>query len=63
MNADFDGDVINVFRIIGMDLQRRFEKNLNPRYNLFISRANGKANKETIPVKDNLVAFWAFNNM
>ena len=61
MNADFDGDLLNVFRIIGMDFQKRFEKNMNPRYNLFVSRADGKANKEVIPVKDELVGFWAFN--
>ena len=46
-----------------MDFQKRFEKNLNPRYNLFVSRMNGKANPEVLPVKDEIVAFWAFNNM
>lgn len=63
MNADFDGDSINVFRIIGEDFQKRFGKNLNPRYNLFVSRMNGKVNKEVLPTKDSFVAFWAFNNM
>lgn len=63
MNADFDGDLLNVFRIIGMDFQKRFEKNMNPRYNLFVSRADGKANKEVVPSKDSLVGFWAFNNI
>lgn len=46
-----------------MDFQKRFAKNLNPRYNLFLSRMDGKANKEVLPTKDSLVAFWAFNNM
>lgn len=63
MNADFDGDQINVFRIIGEDFHKRFSKNLNPRYNLFISRMDGKVNKEVLPAKDSFVAFWAFNNM
>ena len=58
-----DGDVINVFRIIGMDFQKRFEKNLNPRFNLFVSRMDGKVNKEVLPVKDELIAFHMFNNM
>lgn len=57
-----DGDVMNVFRIIGIDMQKRFGKNLNPRYNLFISRMDGKVNKEMIPVKDQLVAFFQFCN-
>ena len=30
MAADFDGDQINVFRIIGDDLGHRFSKNMNP---------------------------------
>ena len=63
MNADFDGDLLNVFRIIGVDLQKRFEKNMNPRYNLFVSRANGKVNPEVAPTKDIAVSFWAFNNL
>ena len=58
-----DGDVINVFRVIGVDFQKRFGVNMNPRYNLFVSRIDGKANKEVIPQKDILVAFWAFNNL
>lgn len=61
-NADFDGDVLNIFRIIGIDMQKRFAANLNPRYNLFISRMDGKVNKEMIPVKDQLVAFYQFCN-
>ena len=58
-----DGDVLNVFRIIGEDLARRFGRNLNPKYNLFISRMDGLVNKEVLPTKDNLVGFWAFNNI
>lgn len=63
MNADFDGDVLNVFRVIGEDLQKRIAKNLNPKYNLFVSRMDGKVNKEVMPIKDCIVAFWAFNNI
>lgn len=63
MNADFDGDIINVFRIIGDDMARRFNKNLNPRYNLFISRMDGRVNPEVMPLKDCMVGFWAFNNI
>ena len=55
--------LLNVFRIIGIDLQKRFEKNMNPRYNLFVSRANGKVNPEVAPTKDIAVSFWAFNNL
>ena len=63
MNADFDGDVLNVYRLIGADFGRRFAKNMNPRFNLFISRMTGKANKEVLPIKDEIISFWAFNNI
>lgn len=63
MNADFDGDILNVFRIIGEDMEKRFSKNLNPKYNLFVSRMDGLVNKECLPTKDTAVAFWAFNNI
>ena len=63
MNADFDGDILNIFRIIGEDMAKRFSKNLNPRYNLFVSRMDGLVNKECRPTKDAAVGFWAFNNI
>ena len=63
MNADFDGDILNVFRVISKDFAKRFDKNMNPRYNLNISRMTGKCNPETMPIKDEIVAFWAFCNL
>ena len=63
MGADFDGDQLNVFRIIGMDLSKRMAKCLNPRYNLYIDRINGRINKAAMPQKDEVVGFWAFCNV
>jgi hypothetical protein len=59
----FDGDVLNIFRIFGEDFYKRFAKNLNPRYNLYISRIDGKVNKDTMPFKDENIAFYQFNNI
>lgn len=58
-----DGDIMNIFRIIGEDMAKRFSKNLNPKYNLFVSRMDGLVNKECLPMKDSIVGFWAFNNI
>ena len=44
-------------------MQKRFSKNLNPRYNLFVSRMDGLVNNECLPTKDAAVGFWAFNNI
>ena len=63
LNADFDGDVLNVFRIIGEYFNKEFSKCLNPRYNLYISRINGKINMECVPFKDETSAFYQFNNL
>ena len=63
LNADFDGDVLNIFRIIGEHFNKEFSKCLNPRYNLYISRINGKINMECVPFKDEAAAFYQFNNL
>lgn len=63
LNADFDGDVLNIFRIIGEYFSKEFSKCLNPRYNLYINRLNGKINMECVPFKDEAAAFYQFNNL
>lgn len=62
-NADFDGDVLNVFRIIGEYFNKEFSRCLNPRYNMYISRTNGKINRGCAPLKDEASAFYQFNNI
>ena len=60
MAADFDGDQINVFRIIGEDLSKRFTKNMNPRYNMYIDHINGKVNRDFSPMKDEAIGLYLF---
>ena len=54
---------MNILRIIGEDMAKRFSKSLNHKYNLFVSRMDGLVNKECLPMKDSIVGFWAFNNI
>lgn len=63
MNADFDGDQINIFRIFGLDLGKDFIKCMSPRFNHFISRMDGRCNRDILPIKDEIAAFWALNNI
>ena len=63
MAADFDGDQLNVFRIVGDDLGKRFGKNMNPRYNLYISNIDGKVNSALMAIKDEVVGFHSFNTL
>ena len=37
-------------------------KTMNPKYNLYIDRVNGLVNKDLMPLKDEVVGFWMFNN-
>lgn len=62
-NADFDGDMMNIYRIFGDYFQKKFMKCLNPRYNIYVSRMDGKLNKDAIPFKDENVGFYLFNNV
>lgn len=63
MNADFDGDQVNVFRIYGLDLGKRFSKALSPSTNFYISRMDGHVDTKMLPIKDETAAFWALNNI
>ena len=62
MGADFDGDQLNVFRIIGASLGKKFERNMDPKYNLYISKTNGRVNAAMMPTKNETVGFYQFNN-
>lgn len=58
MNADFDGDQLNVFRIFGKDFIKRFRELMDPARNLTISRLNGTVNADTLPTKDEIACMW-----
>ncbi len=63
MGADFDGDQLNIFRIEGGELGNKFEMNMNPKYNLYISKTNGRVNPAMMPTKNETVGFFQFNNI
>lgn len=63
MNGDFDGDILNIFRIFGSHFSKKFAQNMNPRYNLYIDKMTGRINRKTMPIKDEVIAFYAFNNI
>lgn len=63
VNADFDGDQINLFRVFGIDLGKRFARNMDPRLSMYVSRINGKINRNMLPAKDEIATFWSLNNV
>ena len=58
MNADFDGDQLNIFRIMGEDLNKAFSKNLSPNNMLYINHIDGRVNPQMMPSKDETVVLY-----
>ena len=50
--ADFDGDVLNICRIINMDFLAHAEQVFNPRNAMFISRNTGYVDIDILPSRD-----------
>lgn len=51
----FDGDVLNVFHIINKAFFERCYVVFNPRNAMYISRVDGKLNKDVLPQRDTLI--------
>ena len=62
MNADFDGDVLNIITLKLDSLIDQFYSSLNPRYNMFIDRNDGTYSTKTGLLKDQLIGLYAFAN-
>ena len=57
LNADFDGDQMNIFRIVGSYLSPKFVENMDPVRNLFVNRIDGHVNKSMLNIKDEVVVY------
>ena len=55
MNADFDGDSLNVFLIINKALWKRADEIFNPRNAMYISRSDGTFNMQACVQRDTII--------
>ena len=55
LGADFDGDVLNVLIIINQAFNERAKIVFNPRNAMYISRIDGKLNKDVLVQRDTLI--------
>jgi DNA-directed RNA polymerase beta' subunit len=62
LNADFDGDVLNIISLKTKELKKAFVS-FNPRLNMFISRNDGMFNNDFNLLKDQLIGLYEFNNI
>lgn len=63
LNADFDGDVLNIVAFKSKELTRAFDRTFNPRKNMFISRNDGLFNNDFNLLKDQIIGLNQFNNI
>lgn len=56
----FDGDVLNIMRLIDRDMVRDKRKLFDPRTNLMISRDNGLFNNDFNLLKDEMIGLNMF---
>ena len=63
LNADFDGDVLNVISFKTKELAKTYDANFNPRKNMYISRNDGLFNDDFNLFKDQIVGLNEFNNI
>jgi len=63
LNADFDGDTLNIISLKTKELKKAYDKAFNPRKNLPISRNDGLFNDEFNLLKDQLIGLYEFNNI
>mgnify|MGYP001083378018 CR=1 FL=1 len=63
LNADFDGDTLNILSLKTKELKKAYDKAFNPRKNLPISRNDGLFNNDFNLLKDQLIGLYEFNNI
>jgi len=63
LNADFDGDILNIISLKTKALEKEYNKIFNPRLNLFVSRNDGMFNSDVSLFKDEIIGLWSFNNI
>lgn len=63
MNADFDGDQENIYRVFGDYLNNIVERQMNPKLILFIDKRNGRLNRSLMPTKDEAIGWYTWNNL
>ena len=63
LNADFDGDTLNILALKTNELKKKYGKNFDPLYNFFIDRLTGEFNTDFDLYKDQQIGLHAFMNI
>ena len=60
LNADFDGDILNIYSLKTNDMKKKFSKYLDPTRSMFISRNDGFIDSQNFLKKDQLIGLHSF---
>ena len=60
MKVNVDGDVLNINRLITVELKREFGRILDPHTGFLIDRNNGKFNSQFGLIKDERISLYQF---
>ena len=63
LNADFDGDILNIVLLTSKKLKKEFNRVFNPKYNMFVSRTDGMYNNDYGLLKDQIIGLREFCNI
>ena len=60
LNADFDGDTLNIVELITNEMKKSFNRVLSPRTGFMISKNDGQLNQDFALLKDQMIALSEF---
>ena len=63
LNADFDGDVLNIVRLIGNEFTKEFGRIFDPHKAFLIDHNNGLFNSSFGLIKDEMINFYVWNTI
>lgn len=61
-NADFDGDVLNIYDLKSNEFKKEFSRIFNPRKSMFINRNDGLFDDSCSLIKDQMIGLYQFCN-
>lgn len=62
LNADFDGDILNIISLKNKEMAKKYNATLSPRKSMTISRNDGMFNDDFNLLKDQSIGLFQFNN-
>jgi hypothetical protein len=60
LNADFDGDTLNIVELLSKEFKKKYGQVLSPRTGFLLSKNDGRLNSNFSLLKDQIIALHEF---